>query len=37
MYERAHHWLHQDEPEQFERDVSAFLLRAGGPASSVQH
>jgi pimeloyl-ACP methyl ester carboxylesterase len=26
-YDRAHHWLHQDEPEMFERDVSAFLAK----------
>ena len=31
-YENAHHWLHQDEPERFERDVSAFLSQAGGSA-----
>ena len=31
-YDRAHHWLHQDEPELFEHDVSAFLVQAGGPA-----
>ncbi len=31
-YDNAHHWLHQDEPERFARDVSTFLVQAGGPA-----
>jgi pimeloyl-ACP methyl ester carboxylesterase len=34
-YERAHHWLHQDEPRRFARDVSTFLATAGGPSSDA--
>jgi pimeloyl-ACP methyl ester carboxylesterase len=33
-YENAHHWLHQDEPTRFEKDVLAFFDKNSAPRAS---